>query len=283
MAGWWLVVGGWWLVASGCCHKEFDAMARRGKGRKGGVGFRWRDCGWRGRGLGALDTLILAFSREGRRDPLGAVWAWFLVAGLGSPSGSAGVSPPRAALARDTLILAFSREGRRDPLAAVWAWFWVAGLARRLGARASRPPRCAWARRAFILALSHEGLTGALRLNLAYAATALARVTLTLALSHEGRGDPLAAVWAWFWVASHLDSRFRWNDGVRSGNDGMRSGNDGVRRGGFSAMRGAAAAMARRPVPARRGRRSGGWRRSCDGTRLDLPAVYLYVLALAGR
>ena len=32
-------------------------------------------------------------------------------------------------------------------------------------------------------------------------AAALARGTLTLALSHEGRGDPLAAVRAWFRLA----------------------------------------------------------------------------------
>ena len=44
-----------------------------------------------------------------------------------------------------------------------------------------------------------------------------------------------------------------------------------------------AATGARRPVPARRRGRSRGWRRSYDGTRLDLPAVYLYPFALAGR
>ena len=48
-----------------------------------------------------------------------------------------------------------------------------------------------------------------------------------------------------------------------------------------SAMRGATGA--RRPVPAGRGRRSRRWRRSYDGTRLDLPAVYLYPFSLAGR
>ena len=68
--------------------------------------------------LGRGDTLILAFSREGRRDPLAGVWGWFRMAGLS----------PAAALARDTLILAFSREGRGDTLAGVWGWFRMAGL-----------------------------------------------------------------------------------------------------------------------------------------------------------
>jgi len=35
-----------------------------------------------GRGLDARDTLILAFSHEGRRDPLAAIRTWFRVANL---------------------------------------------------------------------------------------------------------------------------------------------------------------------------------------------------------
>ena len=62
-------------------------MTRRREGRKGGNVGLWNL--WeRGRlaRISALarDTLILAFSREGRRDPMAAVWAWFWVAGLAS-------------------------------------------------------------------------------------------------------------------------------------------------------------------------------------------------------
>ena len=38
-----------------------------------------------GRGLDARDTLILAFSHKGRRDPLVAIRTWFRMTGL-SPS-----------------------------------------------------------------------------------------------------------------------------------------------------------------------------------------------------
>ena len=102
----------------------------------------------------AHDTLILAFSHEGRRDPPAAGGAWFRVARLGCKhldsrfrgndggkweKGSAGgarrlvsgggIGCRRRGLdARDTLILAFSHEGRRDPMSARGAWFWVAGL-----------------------------------------------------------------------------------------------------------------------------------------------------------
>ena len=90
------------------------------------------------------DTLILAFSHKGRRDPLVGIWAWFRAAGLaagvwipafaGMTGGRAGWERGRparnAALARgDTLILAFSHKGRRDPLVGIWAWFRAAGLA----------------------------------------------------------------------------------------------------------------------------------------------------------
>ena len=46
------------------------------------LGFGWRAWVADGRGLGARDTLILAFSREGRRDLSLAILAWFRVAGL---------------------------------------------------------------------------------------------------------------------------------------------------------------------------------------------------------
>ena len=69
----------------------------------------------RRRGLDARDTLILAFSHEGRRDPQAARGAWFWAAGLAV--GGRGLD------ARDTLILAFSHKGRGDPLAALGAWF----------------------------------------------------------------------------------------------------------------------------------------------------------------
>ena len=85
--------------------------------------------GWRGRGLGARDTLILAFSHEGRRDPLATVWGWFRVAGLVRRLGARASRPHSRAWARRAFIIAFSHEGRRDPRGGVWAWFWVAGLA----------------------------------------------------------------------------------------------------------------------------------------------------------
>ena len=61
----------------------------------------------------ARDTLILAFSHEGRRDPMAALGAWLT---------------PSRACARDTLILAFSRKGRKDPLAGIHSRFRMACL-----------------------------------------------------------------------------------------------------------------------------------------------------------
>jgi len=95
--------------------------------------------------LGRGDTLILAFSHEGRRDPLFAFGAWLRMAKLFAiiwiPAfagmtgwacarpGSAGVPARNAAFARGgTLILAFSHEGRRDPLFAFGAWLLMAKL-----------------------------------------------------------------------------------------------------------------------------------------------------------
>ena len=102
-------------------------------------------------------------------------------------AGSAGVPPAQAALGRgDTLAL--SHEGRGDPLAAVCTWFRAAGLAEIVWIPAfagmAEGERAGWergrpARRA---ALARGG-------------------ALTLALSHEGRGDPLAAVCTWFRAA----------------------------------------------------------------------------------
>ena len=47
-----------------------------------GAWFRAAGLAVDGRGLDARDTLILAFSHEGRRDPLAALGAWFWAAGL---------------------------------------------------------------------------------------------------------------------------------------------------------------------------------------------------------
>ena len=56
-----------------------------------------------------------------------------------------------------------------------------------------------------------------------------ARVTLTLALSHEGRGDPLAALGAWFRLAVLVGfwiPAFAGMTGGRAGNGGIAGGND---------------------------------------------------------
>ena len=87
-----------------------------------GLGFGGRAWVVDGRGLDARDTLILAFSHEGRRDPLASGGR------LGS-GGGLGWSTGRGLDARDTLILAFSHQGRRDPMGSGGAWFRGAGLA----------------------------------------------------------------------------------------------------------------------------------------------------------
>ena len=48
----------------------------------GGAWFRVADLGAADAGLTPATTLILAFSRQGRRDPLAGGGAWFRVAGL---------------------------------------------------------------------------------------------------------------------------------------------------------------------------------------------------------
>ena len=139
--------GGAWFRAAGLAGRRTRARRPRHphpsllpSREKGSVGFAQRAWLVAGRGLGARDTLILAF-HEGRRDPPASGGDWLRAAGL--------VAAGRGLGARDTLILAFSREGKRDPPASA-----ALGFARRAWLVAGRG---LGARDTLILAFSRQG------------------------------------------------------------------------------------------------------------------------------
>ena len=166
-----------------------------------------------------------------------------------APLGARASRPQSRAVARRALTLALSHEGRGDPPASVRAWFRAAGLIRQL----LRVQRCAAQQQQWHSGLYRTGGGGA-----------------------GGGGGFLMSLPLYHLPLIFIHSRL---SGGSVATLTMRLSPLGRRSG--SAMR--LATGARRPVPAGRGRRSRGWRRSYDGTRFDLPAVYLYPFSLAGR